>query len=553
MQKRALTTALAFLTFCLASNTEAGQIGEKPQNHTTNIDSGEMSAESPLRFDRVFANLSQKYHVSLICESRPLLLTPKDAEAAKALEQVLSHPNSDVDEQVKAVAAAFDYQATRADRGKDKTLFLLTKRYTSPSDLPEVTLEEADTSFRNILRATQRFASQDSGPSGLIVKLLTGAAPEQRALFAKGIPASDLSAAQKSVAWELASSGEAGIPLSHIQTVGNRLAGLRRGTASLGTSDYAGLTLPCYQGGFGPHDENWKVYLSYWVRTTSGGGSVLPIPPGAEYANGKITGVPPDPTVPGKTPEHAPETLAFQKTLAQAAAMITGKLIASDSLFAKSGITRIEADPAIARKTVCVFGESLLSPEQMLGAVTDLYQLRAPKVKDGVVQITLPTPKSLEKGSEIPAEVRRLLPPSFVRAIVAGPHFVFAGKTVDDKPADLANLEYPAADRLYLAAIKRLRAIAEPKIDEAREKTVLFRDIPPEAGDLAALSSLATCYGEIRLLSTPKNPLLDNMDKAVFTASIEKGRAVYSILFMDGDGKQQGLRGDLPIPVPSPN
>ena len=108
MQKRVAIlagTALAFLTLCPASNTEARQRGDNTQNPATAVTtSGKTSAESLLRFDTVLNELSQKYRIALVCESRPLLLTPKDAGAAKSLEQALSHPNLDVDEQVNAVA-----------------------------------------------------------------------------------------------------------------------------------------------------------------------------------------------------------------------------------------------------------------------------------------------------------------------------------------------------------------------------------------------------------------------------------------------------------------
>ena len=559
MQKRVAIiagTALAFLTLCPASNTEAGQIGDKTQNPAAAVtNSGTTSAESLLRFDTVLNELSQKYRIALVCESRPLLLTPKDADAVKALEQALSHPHPDVDEQVNAVAAAFDYQATRANngKGKDKTLFLLTKRYTSPSDLPEVTLEEADISFRNILRATRGFAATDTVPADLIVQLLTDATPDEQARFAKGVPFTDLTPPQKAIATQLAGNAEIGRPLEAFQRVGNRFAGLRQGTAFLGRADFAGLNLPCYQGGFGPNRAIRKVFISYWAKTTYGGGTAFfgtDATPNLKMIDGKIIGLPPDPTEPDNTVKPLPEPLAAQKTLAQVATLLGEKLASSDTLLSKIGIKTVEADPAIARKTVCLFGESLVGPEQLLNAVITLYGLRSPKLKEGMVQITLPAPKSLEKGSEIPAEVARLLPVSFVRALVAGPHQILKGKTVDEQPADLAHLENVTADRLYLTSIKRLRAIAESPIDAAQKqnKTLLFQDLPIEAGDMAALSSLATCYGPIRSLTTPKPSLLDNLDKLTLAAQRFDDHVAYSIGFVDKDGVGHGTQANAGIP-----
>ena len=579
MPKRVVTTtvlavlALGSVSACPASNTEAGQIGqigqvrEKPQSdRAIAVDSGKQGVESPLRFDTVLSDLSQRYHIALVCESRPLLLSPKDAEASRALEKALSHPDPDVETQVKAVADAFDYRATRDP--KNKTLFLLTKRYTSSNDLPEVTLEEADISYRNILRAISGFADPDVEPADLIVQLLADTAPEEQIRFGKGVAFTDLTTPQKAIAAKLAGGADMGDTLSHFQRVSRRFVSLQHDTAFLGMSDYAGQNLPCYQGDFGLQHRVSKVYISYWVKTTVGGGTAIlgsDKLPTFTVVNGKVIDLPPDPTdpaTPGNTPEPAPEPLAAQKTLAQVAAMVTTKLVASDSassLLARGGITRVEADPAIARKTVCVFGDSLLGPEALLGAVSELYQLRAPRIKGGkdgkadVVQMTLPVPKSLEKASDIPAEVARLLPPSLVRAFVAGPHLVFPnrdGKLIDNKPADLAHLESLAGDRLYLTATRRLRAIVQPRIDAAQKqnKKLLFSDLPIEASDLAALASLATCGGDIRMLTTPKPYLLDNLDKTTLSARRFDDHVTYSIGFVDKDGIAYGTQANAGIP-----
>ncbi|MES2463814.1 MAG: hypothetical protein V4671_24865 [Armatimonadota bacterium] len=534
---------------CRASPGEAAQTNKvsKPTNASAN--------ENRVGFEVLFAEFAHTHHAALICESRPLSLTLSDEEA-KALQQALSVSDRTIDQKIAVLASSFDYEAVPFAT----KVFLLRKRFTDPNDLPEVTLPEADISLRNILQATSAFDSKEVHPAGLVRTILAAATPEQKVLLAKGVPIADLPPSLQAAAWQLSSFRDVGYPLSGINKMSRRMASLNRGAASAGMADYLGLSLPFYEGPFGPNGATWKVFLSHAVRTSSGGGTAFLPPEEVTVIEGRIVGTVPDPTAPDKeTPPSpqlppSPQTLSVQKSLGQVAAALSQRLAAAGVPASDGRITRVEADSVITRKTVCLFGESDLTPAQLLEGVTQIYKLRAVKYKEGVVRITTVRPNVLRRASEIPAEVRRLLPDPFLRALLArsaptaSPTPTVQGAAPVPVPV-ISTIADSSADKLYIAAVKRLRTMLAAKLDgtyKGSGKKLAWKDLPAEAGDMAALSSLATCYFAVNGLMQPKPAILDNLDRATLTLSLEDGRSVFSILAKSADGTPNGIKGDLP-------
>src|SRR5947209_3472482 len=98
------------------------------------------------RFDSALTSLSQQARVVIVCEGQPLRVELSDAEVERISERV-DLSGTPLATAVEQVAAAFDYECVRAGAA----VFVLTKRYSDPNDLPDVTFEEAAGSLESIL------------------------------------------------------------------------------------------------------------------------------------------------------------------------------------------------------------------------------------------------------------------------------------------------------------------------------------------------------------------------------------------------------------------
>jgi hypothetical protein len=115
-----------------------------------------LDAKSLSRFETALPTISQQGRVSLVCENQPWKPDLTDEEISK-LPLAKLEAGVPLDEAVRQIAAAYDYEATRTgDR-----LFVLKKRYSTDEDLPYVTFDEMLHSLDSILRATQFFEARD--------------------------------------------------------------------------------------------------------------------------------------------------------------------------------------------------------------------------------------------------------------------------------------------------------------------------------------------------------------------------------------------------------
>jgi len=102
------------------------------------------------RFGAILQALAAQAHVTVIAEDVPLHQTLAN------VAQLTLPPNTPISQAMTLVAAAFDYDAQR-----NGSVFLLKKRFTDPSDLPNVTLEECTEALRDIGSDLDMF---DPGP-----------------------------------------------------------------------------------------------------------------------------------------------------------------------------------------------------------------------------------------------------------------------------------------------------------------------------------------------------------------------------------------------------
>ncbi len=118
--------------------------------------------------------LAAQGHVAVVAEGAPLIprLPKKDT-------QDLTAPLP-LSQAVAKIAASFDYDVQKQDN-----VFVLTKRYTDPKEMPCVTLEECDQAFKDILTLLDPFnpnfdeASADHSQRSTVITFFHSLSPRQ--------------------------------------------------------------------------------------------------------------------------------------------------------------------------------------------------------------------------------------------------------------------------------------------------------------------------------------------------------------------------------------
>jgi hypothetical protein len=144
-------TQICSLVLCLAALQSQPSQGQAPLPVTSPTQDAPVLLPDP--FFEALEGLSKKYRVAFVAEGRPFPQT-RGAVAAKAeaepapdeapppveKEKEAAPPAdaaSPAEKEIQRIAARFDYTAVRVGN-----VYLLTKRYTNPEDMPDVTPEE---------------------------------------------------------------------------------------------------------------------------------------------------------------------------------------------------------------------------------------------------------------------------------------------------------------------------------------------------------------------------------------------------------------------------
>jgi len=152
--------------FAAAPEPVSDAAEQKPSVHLSLAQSGS--------FSEALDALAAQGHVAIVAEGAPLVprLSKKDIPDLTA---PLPLPLA-----VTKIAASFDYDVQKQD-----DVFVLTKRYTDPKEMPCVTLEECDQSFKDILTLLNQFspnfdeASEDHSQRSAVITFFKSLSPEQ--------------------------------------------------------------------------------------------------------------------------------------------------------------------------------------------------------------------------------------------------------------------------------------------------------------------------------------------------------------------------------------
>jgi hypothetical protein len=458
-------------------------------------------------FAAAFASVARQAKVAFVCEGAPLHTTPAESQA---LRERLAAPQLPLSAAVRDLAEAFDYDAAEASPG----LFVLTKRYSDADDLPPVTLDEAASALRGIVRAGAPFnPREDIGHA--LTRLLRVARPEQREALAAGVVLGALPPELNELGRRVAYSLHFEYSLSAAEVIARRLDACRHQRASFVLRPFGGgPAVPALEGPFAPNGGLLDISLTHPTRISAPGQATLAAAR-AEGAAAKTL----DPTTP--YPHHDGERrtpLDCERTLTQLADAAPGSIV---------------PDAAVAKKRVSVFGTENVTPQAILDVAARLYGLRLAREAGAGGRLTLPAPRPLQGTGDVTGEVTRLLPPPFLRAVTARAARSEGADSVDDA----------TGDALYIAAVRRLRERVEPALARSGGQPVPIAEVDPEAADLVAIAGLASTVGRMQRLMRAAPGFVLDPDHARLTVTMNGGTVTYT--FMGADGS--GVTGTAPL------
>jgi hypothetical protein len=515
------------------------------------------------RFEDAFAALTAQGKAAFVAEGTPLR-TELDADALSRLRDDLK-PFTDaktgaipLEDAIRTVALAYDYEAVPSG----PTLYLLLKRYSDPEDIPYITSGEATACLRNILRATEPFSPKDEREllaDSALTHLLRSFMPAEGSHFTVKKRVSELTSQQRTWAWEWLRQKYLSYPQGFIERVYYRLKGIEDERAAFLWREYIGVRVFIYEGPFTlPRTTTnliRSVALSHGFFTGAGGAVQFPPRgPDATYLNDKIVGGVKDPTAP-----LPPPVLPLIAPLSSAATLrqVAERLSAKDKAF------QAVVDEELGPKPVCLIGADALPARQIWEAVAAVYGLRVVQPQAGIFRMTLQNPRVLKDLDEIPGEIRRLLPTPLIRVADGGAGTMTAKlqeiiKTHSDPELArrFANATPDAIQRearreamrvLYRNAVRRLRAIVQPKVPDEPNARLPIRETGDDVKCLIAVSSLATLVEYLDALQKPVPGYIREFDRVEleFKVTMQPNGTNIEFFFAGHDKQGKGTGGQM--------
>lgn len=425
-------------------------------------------------FDTVFAELAKEMETAIITESVPLRQT-LTAKQTAALRTALK--NGKKSEAVVAVSAAFDYSVYPQSTG----VLVLMKRYSEDGDLPEITLQETvsglRTFFKELNEAGYGIESYNSARTATGLKAQLTEAERKR--LEEGVLVKDLRSELQPLLWSLSNVAK-NASMRSLDQLYFRLKQCDDPRTVFGYGIFYGLEYPYYETKFALPNPRAKVALGWNVIT--GIGNIKP-----EIYDDKVRGVwsegrkmfqpsTPDPTAPAKNVSVTSKESVSATTLAILVERLDGRVRSGEQTKVDTlSLQSLAVVDGLKSKRVCVFDEKSVSPYALFKAIGAVYEV--PIIyAGGNATLSLPPARKIKDRSESTDELRRLLPSSYRRAIAA---LQARGKD-----------NYASEKILYIPAMRRLRGLVEPKLNENREKLFPITAFDDEVRGLVALTSL---------------------------------------------------------------
>lgn len=432
-----------------------------------------LTSKQAASFDLVFTSLAQETHTAIVIEDQPLktILAPGSVPATPEKGEALSTL-------LPRIAAAYDYDVSPlADNSPPGRVFLLTKRFTDPNDLPDVTLAEVSQSFTDIGSLIEPYdphlsmgLSESAPPMRDFLLSLTPA--QMLAMVDKehGLPVGSLTPPQQEAIQKFMMFFCVQVPNRSLKPVLEQVGRAGQSDPEFCRRDINDLTqhktpfAPLLLFGYEAPDASGKRKFGVLNRqgeiSQQGGATIMhymTIQDGLYAFPDR-----PDSTnpVPQGNKKPAP-------TLGSTLAEIVGRLNRRPG-----SRPPVLVDAALAPKRAAVFGEEFTSPKRLLQALAELYGLHVDTDEKERSHLTRRHVLAPDDYAGVYQAAQGALPDPLLRAYRMHP----------GQPSALGT-----------AAVRELRAVIEPKIDQslrARATAGGVKDKSAPAPGQVRLSSL---------------------------------------------------------------
>ena len=401
-----------------------------------------LTKEQSSHFQDALTSLATQAHIAIAAEGAPL--HPRLAGTAIP-DLTIPMP---ISQALTILGAAYDYDVQRQDGG----VFVLTKRYSDPRDLPCVTLPECQASLQDVSQILDTFSPhfQESvylaGPDtqrDTVISFFNSLSPAQLAAAqASGLRYGDLLPNQQTLVWNFVMYGLIQIPLEQA-----RISELMQAPHTMLAARNEYKQVGIYREALG-FDGSTKV--------------LVPLP-------GQPSGYPLD-AAGNRIPEPPPEWLGVAPLVPAGAAK---PLTLAEAVASLPPIHKQQAvvDKPLQSKPVTVAGLTNAAPMQVLEAFKTLYGLRIGASDKSAPMLMRQAPTMPDKISAIAADIWQALPASYTRAIDADarPKAAQAPASPWMPPPNIFTLDMEQQARLNEAveenqheSIRRLRLAMQP-------------------------------------------------------------------------------------------
>ena len=513
---------------------------------------GQNAAGLPTRnFSAALMELAIRRHIAIVAEGVPLR-----ASLPEAIVAASSSPNGSVDEEVQALGAAFDYDCQRAG-----LVFALSKRYTQPDDLPSVTMGEWVWVLREIKRLTDPLnprtrsrvrhrGDRDPVVGDLAVSFTDG---QLAALHGNGVPLRAMTPAQVALVRRFALNLYVEAAVKRVDFALDCLADAGRDVVFHYEDIYAAKHV------FG-YDDRGGAAGAPWFEPLSGPYAGLPNFAGRMIFN-QLPDAARDPTVPGDSALDLPYPVGF--TLGGLAERLTA---------AGNGRVRVEVDPLLRTKAITVAGSENAAPQAVMAAAASVYGLDLQTSMEGgkrLIHLGFPAdplvppyaaglhdalshviPRPLVRAFHVEEVINTLVPlhrvpyrsyglgpPPDPAPVTARPPwedetFPELRLAIQDQVnttrysemfhhfVDLSRQSDAVPRALKVLAVRRLRALIEPRLKATPGERLRYASLNEQERDVFATVVVSDCFSGLSSLCLPAPRYISDFDHVTLTGGL---------------------------------
>jgi hypothetical protein len=438
--------------------------------------------------------LAAKWHIAVVAESGPI-----KEKAGADLSAPL--PNETVDQAVNRVATAFDYAVARTSN-----VFVLTKKYTDPEDLPDITLLEAadalDASLGILILPGRNLPAEIRSVRSRAQAISFALSHEQLlALPRPGVPVSSLSPEQRQEALRLA-TWLFHKPMTPIENkLRKEVAAVRSLTASdpeLHWSHSADGGAKTDEFGFDLTDGRNSQFLSFSRPKAAFSG----------FADSVTRFEQKDEDEPAKNAVTvgAPDAAAAEsinrsgdriQTLSDVSSLLNGR---SNPI--------VTVSTALGAKTISTAGLTNVDAKQVVSAIAEVYGLDARRLESRVTYIARATIPIQVDPAQIKNSLVASMPRLVFRFLAARMKALTLPSGFKEKMPDHgADFYRTFAFNAYRVALDRITSIAEPLDEWAKDRQVRLSYLPGPGAALFAFAQSIVGLSTAMWLSSLDLPL----------------------------------------------